>query len=398
MERSSSTLRSLLCLLALGAPAAAQTTWIVDDDGGTGVHFSDVQSALFAAAPGDLILVADGEYDGFVVRRSVRLLAESGARVTSRVQVLLVSGPLPVVLAGFSLQKLELLACASTVALVDLELGDDLTLTSCADVRGLDLSSAAAGILADVRTSRLELVRSTLVGRAAPNVTVCGGYPEAGESALLHASSTLLVSNSSLSGGRGGNAHTFGCLSTCAAPGGDGGNGLEGVGSVVVVTGNGTAALSGGEGGWGCGDGSEGACLDQTGGALRLSGTPCTSGASTSGTVVTSPSLDPSLLIEGAPAPGGTIDLVVHGLAGQRAELSLGRAPVVLSGSGSAVERLVSTGRLIPLGPLPGGGVVRLQLTLPSAWPAGTLFWLQASAVDAAGQPQLTNSVPLLLR
>ena len=64
--------KSLLFVLAgslplLGAPAAAQTIWVVDDDGGPGVAFTDVQPAVDAASDGGTVLIHAGTYSGFTV-------------------------------------------------------------------------------------------------------------------------------------------------------------------------------------------------------------------------------------------------------------------------------------------------------------------------------------------
>jgi hypothetical protein len=51
--------------------------WVVDDDGGPGVHFLDVQSAINAAAEGDVVLVKPGDYGSFTIfQKSVHVAAE----------------------------------------------------------------------------------------------------------------------------------------------------------------------------------------------------------------------------------------------------------------------------------------------------------------------------------
>jgi hypothetical protein len=75
-----SVLRSGATLLAsalLATTAAADRVWVVDDDGGQGTDFVDVQPALNAAVDGDLVLVRPGLYSGFeLVGKSVSIAAD----------------------------------------------------------------------------------------------------------------------------------------------------------------------------------------------------------------------------------------------------------------------------------------------------------------------------------
>ena len=66
-----------LAPLALTTPALAQATWTVDDDGPA--DFSDVQLAVDGAAPGDVILVAQGTYGTLDVDKGVSILLATGA-------------------------------------------------------------------------------------------------------------------------------------------------------------------------------------------------------------------------------------------------------------------------------------------------------------------------------
>jgi len=72
----------LLALALFAAPALAQSTWLVDDDGGVGVHFTEVSAAIAAASGGDVILVKDGSYGSVVVHaKSLTIAADQGAQV-----------------------------------------------------------------------------------------------------------------------------------------------------------------------------------------------------------------------------------------------------------------------------------------------------------------------------
>src|SRR4030095_4173101 len=59
-------MRFLLAAL-LGSFASAQSTWIVDDTPGPGVHFTSLPAAVAAAASGDTLLVAPRHYEPFHV-------------------------------------------------------------------------------------------------------------------------------------------------------------------------------------------------------------------------------------------------------------------------------------------------------------------------------------------
>ncbi|MCU0865344.1 MAG: hypothetical protein MUC36_16295 [Planctomycetes bacterium] len=73
-------LQVLGSLFLLLAPAVGQAIWIVDRAGGPGVHFTEIQPAVLAAAPGDFIHVAAalGSYAGFTVSRPVTLIGGFG--------------------------------------------------------------------------------------------------------------------------------------------------------------------------------------------------------------------------------------------------------------------------------------------------------------------------------
>jgi len=58
------TLIMAIIVLSFTVDAPAKT-WIVDDSGGPGVDFTDIQPAIEAAVAGDLILVYTGSYGYF---------------------------------------------------------------------------------------------------------------------------------------------------------------------------------------------------------------------------------------------------------------------------------------------------------------------------------------------
>ena len=76
----SSRFATLSFTLAAAVPVLpAQRTWTV----GPGGQFSDIQPAIDAASPGDIIRVRPGLYGGFNTSKGVALLGDPGARISS---------------------------------------------------------------------------------------------------------------------------------------------------------------------------------------------------------------------------------------------------------------------------------------------------------------------------
>ncbi len=72
--------RTLSASLLLALPLAAQNTWIVNPGGGPGVHFTDLPSAVAAAAHGDTIRVQWGPFlqgvTGFTTDKGLTIVGE----------------------------------------------------------------------------------------------------------------------------------------------------------------------------------------------------------------------------------------------------------------------------------------------------------------------------------
>src|SRR5262245_8459089 len=61
-----------------------QNTWVVDDDGGAGVDFTDLAAAVAAATDGDVVLVRPGSYGAFVLSgKGLRIRGQPSAQVSA---------------------------------------------------------------------------------------------------------------------------------------------------------------------------------------------------------------------------------------------------------------------------------------------------------------------------
>jgi hypothetical protein len=76
---------SLISVFLLASPAlAAGKVWVVDDDGGPGVHATSIAAAVAAATEGDLVLVRPGSYEIFTLDKALTITADLGADVRLR--------------------------------------------------------------------------------------------------------------------------------------------------------------------------------------------------------------------------------------------------------------------------------------------------------------------------
>ena len=251
---------ALLALQLMPTIAAAQSVHTVDDDGPA--DFADLQSAVDAAAPGDVVLVASGTYAAFTVSgKGLFVTADLGALVElegcltisavpagesfvlrgllppsdlsipvvwSSLRIVDCAGPVWVEQATFSAAGQQTYAlgsysCNANLGLIHVEDSDDVTLVRVESYAFLGwpaLSTTANEGLSVVR-SHVRLLDSRVVGREGFGaVTLDFGKP--GEAGAVVRDGTLFASDSELVGGLGGAAWDFeGCIH-----GGPGGPGL----------------------------------------------------------------------------------------------------------------------------------------------------------------------------
>ena len=158
-------LPSLSALFTL--PSAGHAETLIDDDGGPGVDYTDIQPAVDAAGFQAVICVRPGSYTGFTVSRGLTILGEDSQHVHVPGVTRVAGVGARVVLANLNLgQLLELRDCTGTVVLEAVRTAADLSaqpvlIENCSDVR-LHEVSPSAGVLA--RNARVELANSSFQG------------------------------------------------------------------------------------------------------------------------------------------------------------------------------------------------------------------------------------------
>ncbi len=247
----------LVCLV-LGVAARTQQTWIVDAAGGPGVHFLEVQPAVFAAAPGDRIEVRGvGVYPGFTIDRGIHVEAVAGAGCTT-LNVAGVPAGQAAAVVGFGLaapaaiRQVLIVNCAGTVFVQELRLLNPLPNRTAVQITNSPLVWLASCTI-DGRSVPHDLQPSPgLVSLHGSDVVLdhCGLFAAtntfggtASAALGLAAGSKVLVHGGQL---RGGDGHAeMGCGMSCCFGGGVGGAAIGGQGQAVLV---GAAAAQGGLG------------------------------------------------------------------------------------------------------------------------------------------------------
>jgi hypothetical protein len=343
--------RATLCAaLCAGLPCLADV-YVVDDDGGPGVDFTDIPPAILVAVPGDVLLVQAGSYSGFTLSEGLAIVGQGPeVVVTDQISVLGVATGQVAVLASMKLEKLLYIEHAQgTLVLDELEIASssfginavqlyqdapdvrarklDVTFTTETSTTGFN---SGAAISLDHSSNRLELVQSALQGRKGENTS--SGLPASwgGMGLVVSGTGVAHVVSCAIAGGQGG-ASTAPCAS--AGPAGEGGDAVWVVGNARLISaGDGVTSF------WRAGRGGEHACSPALSGAalfltpnafVRYSGTELQGALEGSGTLELPDPPDPYLELTDIPQPGGTIRFDVHGEPGDLVTLFLGRRPRV---------------------------------------------------------------------
>lgn len=234
-------LAGLAVLTAAAAPVALAGVRVV----GPGQPYSQISAAVAAASDGDVILVKHGDYDGFTItNKSVAVVAEVGALVYVNAAIRI---------AGLTATK--------TVVLDRLVVFNDAVVP----YEGLIIDTCSGR----VRVQGCKFTAST--GTAAINPQTCQteGVVDGGTGIRVQFSQDVALVGSEGYGGAGSFVWDFDCYMTSGNPqiGGDGGTGLEVIGSRVAVY---DGVFSGGYAGSGAGAGDAGHGIAILGGSSFL--------------------------------------------------------------------------------------------------------------------------------
>lgn len=287
--------------LALGSSAlAGGGVLVVDDDGGPGVDFTELQPAIDAAAEGDVLLVRDGDYGGFTVQaKSLQIVADTGMPRVGSIAVRDLQPGQAVLLRGFrsapvlAAAALELTNDLGPVWIEDCDLGQTasppsipvalpgpglraagcsgVALVRC-QVRGGHAADTAGLPGLTVESSSVWLYDTRVDGADAFHEGAQNGPPGTGvlvESGFLWASGSHLEGGAGHPGGGG-----FPAASCTEFPAGPGGTGLYLVAGKVRLLDTDVLGGRGGEGAFGippgfCPDGPTGPEFVQDGGLFH---------------------------------------------------------------------------------------------------------------------------------
>lgn len=222
--------RSVLSIALLAAAANAEGVVILDAPG-LGV-LPDLQTAVAAAAPGDVLLVSPGTYAPFVIdNKSVSIFALPGGvvTITGSIEVRNLGPAKRVVLSGFE------------------AIGAVLP------------NRSASGLVLDSNLGQVRVQRCTFRGGAG-KLGTCTDNGDGGHAVQVTNSTRVAFSRCMIVGGRGyhnGGDGTYECI------GGDGGDGIHATGSALAIYDSTLIAGAGGDYSYAGGDGGVG--LSQVG-------------------------------------------------------------------------------------------------------------------------------------
>ena len=406
-----------LTLALVASPALAGQVWVVDDNGGPGVDFTDVDPAVAAAADGDTLLIRAGSYSDLILfDKSLSVIADTGPTPTiAGASIRKISAGKVVRLAGLKIESpsevgLQIKNSAGHVWVEGCTIlgakgfGDFiLPVTHPNGYEGVSVSASSSVAINGCSIS---------AGDGAEYIPLFGIHGDGGDAVQISGASQVAISGSSLFGGQGGSVFN----DDAAWSGAHGGHCVNLQGGELVMTGSSLASGGGGVGGedfdlfggFSCGPGGDaghgivggpGVLLHSAGNSFTA-GTPgppypgasCSSGSPGQENLLPPGTHDPM----GIPYFGLSVSSPVR--EGQSATVSgigLPNAPIFLALSPSPTWAFLgsTTGldlvdplalKILPMGNSTPTGVYAKVFPTPSFVPAGQAltFYLQVVGVD----------------
>ena len=400
-------------LAALLVPAAAASTWTVDDS--AAADFPSLVAAVASPSvlDGDTLLVEPGTYQPFVTGKALTIIGRAGGSVPHVLYESRIEGAARATLAGLSIDELLLRQIPGRVALEDVDLGhfgftsygittDTFWIEDCAEVvvsnsnlkgkTGDEIWVESPGV--HVQGSRVSLVKCTIQGGKGGDGDTAGFPGQPG--VLVESGSVAVIAGCTITGGSGGMGLEF-----CQSPGA---YGIETWDSTLWIFGEGSDVISGG---YDCPSGHVqaigGLSSQVTVSGVTLDEPALGSGLLATGTVEFPNPAQPFLFVGGDPAPGGMRRLNIEGPAGATALVFFSLQPLFASphkltsgplwldpGAPLLVLPVVLLGPHLP---------VNVNLPLPrSPAYAGITAWVQAFVAEGGGPYLDTNPATIILR
>jgi hypothetical protein len=395
------------------ASSALATTYVVDSNGGG--QFTDIQPAIDAAQPGDVLLVLTGSYGSFTLTKGLTIIGFAAPAVAGAASILGIPPDETAVVVNFHPSLLSIGGCMGPVLVQDVSSAAHVDVQQSADVRLLRVSAQPpAGPTVNgctVNGSRVEIARCVFGGSDVPACTP-SRPPDGGIGLRLSHTCRVQVALSQIGGGSGSLCFDNNLY------GGSGNSGiLLGMGDMLFLAGGGLSHITGGGSGGDAGlfncrhDGVSGAGIYNDGGELWYSGAtiygpPFYVGhgcqmfdgvaiGGQGGTLVTPD--DPTLDVQADATAGGSAMYTLRAPPGATAILYFGRHAIVTPTPHVLIEQLTPKSRVVNLGTIPASGQATFTWPIAAGLPPGTLWIAQSEVTLASGEARRTNSVPVVL-
>lgn len=399
------------------AASSSATTYVVDASGGG--QFTDIQPAIAAARPGDVLRVMQGVYSGFTLDKGLVIIGYGTVTIAGDASVTGVPTSETAAIVRLAPVNVTIYNCAGAVLVQDLGTVFHISAHQSNDVRIRGVTNSITdGPTVDaciVTQSRVELVRCTLRGS---NGADCLSSIDGGMGLSLTGSSRAQVALSNVNGGYGSNCSS---LPFPQFWGGDGAPAIWiGATDTMFLTGGGQSFVIGGGGGTNyfytdnCSfDGLSAAGIQRDGGSLWHSGStiigppnfygihcvrfPGIPIGGTGPVTAVAPD-DPTLDVLGTLTAGSGAQFILRAPAGSSAILYFGRRALVIPDPNTQIEQLTTKSRIVHLGTIPPSGQATFTWPISASSPAGTLLVAQAEVTVAPGDLRHTNSIPVVVR